>query len=185
MSSPHADASVRPGNPADATAIAAVQQTVWRDGYGQLLPEPAATSFDLVTAQASWSAAITSPPSPRHHVLVASAGSSVVGFAAVAPASDPDLDPESAAELVVLHVDPAVQRRGHGSRLMSAAVDVARADGFHRLVTWVFAADDPMRTFLRESGWDADGSTRDLDVGELVHQVRLQTVIEQPSNLIA
>ena len=68
---------------------------------------------------------------------------------------------------------------------MAAAVDHARDDGVTRLVTWVFAADDPMRLFLRENGWDADGSTRDLDVGELLHQVRLHTGIKDEPDLIA
>ena len=46
---------------------------------------------------------------------------------------------------------------GHGSRLMAAAVDHARDDGVSRLVIWVFAADDPMRLFLRENGWEPTG----------------------------
>jgi hypothetical protein len=69
--------------------------------------------------------------------------------------------------------------------LMAAVVDHSRDDHVNRLVTWVFAADDPMRRFLRENGWDADGSTRDLDVGELLHQVRLHTDLSPAPDLIA
>ncbi len=153
--------------------------------YSALLPADAADAFDVADATANWSAAITTPPSHRHHVLVALDPAGVVGFAAIAPPTDDDLDPESDAELLALHVAPAQVRRGHGSRLMAAAVDHARDDGVSRLVSWVFAADDPMRMFLRENGWDADGSTRDLDVGELLHQVRLHTGIKDEPDLIA
>ncbi len=110
---------------------------------------------------------------------------SVVGFAAAVPATDTDLDPEHDVELLALHVGPRHTRLGHGSRLMAAVVDYARDDDAARLVMWIFAADDPLRLFLRANGWDSDGSTRDLDVGELLHQVRMHTGIKDPPDLIA
>jgi hypothetical protein len=68
---------------------------------------------------------------------------------------------------------------------MAAVVDHAHDDGVNRLVMWVFAADDPLRMFLRDNGWEPDGSTRDLDVGELLHQVRMHTGIKDAPDLIA
>lgn len=174
---PHADASVRLARSSDAAEIARVQEHAWQVGYALLLPRAATDAFDRVSAEASWAAAIASPPTPHHHVLVALENSRLVGFAAVAPASDPDLDASTDAEVLALHVEPGHQRRGHGSRLMAAIVDYARGDGFTRLITWAFAADDAMRAFLRDNGWDADAATRDLDVGELAHQVRLHTLL--------
>ncbi|MDQ1540948.1 MAG: hypothetical protein QOH29_1674 [Actinomycetota bacterium] len=182
---PRADGTVRLAVPADADAIARIQGEAWSLNYSALLPADAADAFDTAEATTGWAAAITAPPSNRHHVLVALDLAGVVGFAALAPATDDDLDPESDAELLALHVAPGQVRLGHGSRLMAAAVDHARDDGVSRLVTWVFAADDPMRMFLRDNGWDADGSTRDLDVGELLHQVRLHTGIKDEPDLIA
>jgi GNAT superfamily N-acetyltransferase len=178
MSTPppaRADGSVRRANADDAAAIADIQSNAWRQSYATVLPPEAADAFDVGAAVAGWSAAITSPPSRRHRVFVAVDDAGVVGFAAAGPPTDDDLDPDLDAELLALHVAPAHLRAGHGSRLMAAVVDHARDDGVARLATWVFAADDPMRLFLRENGWDADGATRDLDVGDLVHQVRLHT----------
>lgn len=169
----------------DAATIAIIQAEVLRVSYATLLPSEATDAFDITAATAGWAAAIDSPPSRRHRVLVAVDQTSVVGFAAAAPATDDDLNPETDAELLALHVAPGQTRLGHGSRLMAAVVDHAHDDGVSRLVTWVFAADDPLRMFLRDNGWDADGSTRDLDVGELLHQVRLHTGIKDPPDLIA
>jgi GNAT superfamily N-acetyltransferase len=182
---PRADASVRLAVAADAAAIARVQADALRVSYEPLFPPEVIAGFDRSAAEADWGAAISAPPSGRHRVFVALAGSDVVGFAAFAPGTDADLDPERDAELLALHVSPDHLRNGHGSRLMAALVDHARDDGFFRLVSWVFAADDPMRLFLRDNGWAADGSTRDLDIGELLHQVRLHTAIGEPGGLIA
>ena len=182
---PQADGSVRLATTDDAATIASIQADALRLNYSALLPEAAVAEFDLSAATNGWTTAISSPPSPRHRVFVAVDLVGVVGFAASAPATDADLDPERDAELPAFHVAPGNTRLGHGSRLMAAIVDHARDDGVSQLVTWVFAADDPMRMFLRDNGWEPDGSTRDLDVGELLHQVRMHTGIRDSTDLIA
>ncbi|HEY3923484.1 MAG TPA: GNAT family N-acetyltransferase [Acidothermaceae bacterium] len=182
---PQADGSVRLATTEDAATIASIQAEALRQNYSALLPKQAIDGFDLAAATNGWTTAISSPPSLRHRVFVAVDLVGVVGFAASAPAADSDLDLERDAELPAFHVAPGHTRLGHGSRLMAAIVDHAHDDGVSQLVMWVFAADDPMRLFLRDNGWDADGSTRDLDVGELLHQVRMHTGIKDAPDLIA
>jgi GNAT superfamily N-acetyltransferase len=182
---PHADGSVRLAVPDDAASIARIQADALRLNYAALLPDTATAGFDVEAATNGWSEAISNPPSRRHRVFVAVDQVAVVGFAASGPADDADLNPDLDAELLALHVAPDRTRLGHASRLMAAVVDHSRDDHVSRLVMWVFAADDPMRLFLRDNGWDADGSTRDLDVGELLHQVRLHTDLSSEPGLIA
>jgi len=182
---PHADGSVRLALPDDCVAIARVQATAFQHSYSALFPPDVVEHFDEPAAVASWRYAIEAPPTPRHRVLVAIGASGIVGFAASAPGTDEDLDDERDAELLAIHVSPDHMLKGHGSRLMAAVVDHAHDAGFSRLVCWVFAADDPLRMFLSANGWAADGSTRDLDVGELLHQVRLHTAIRDDPSLIA
>lgn len=171
-----ADVSVRPARVGDAGEVARVQLDSWRHGYAELLP---ATLADLTVEQVAqpWAASLQAP-NPRHHLLVALDGDSVVGFAATAPASDPYLDGSVDAELLALHVQPEATGAGHGSRLLAATVDHLREDGFTHAVTWVFAADEPLRRFLEGTGWADDGAVRSLegDPGSAaVEQVRLAT----------
>lgn len=182
---PRADGTVRLARVSDATAIARVQAAALSISYRDLLPARAVARFDEEAARVAWTAAISAPPTPKHRVFVALSKADVVGFAAVGPGADDDLDPEADAELFALHIDPSAFREGHGSRLMHAVADHARDDGFARLVMWVFAADDALRGFLHAAGWGPDGSTRDLDTGELAHQVRLHTSIAHSGGLIA
>lgn len=111
-------------------------------------------------------------------MLVACDGPDPVGFAAVVPAQDPDLD-QAAAELSILVVAPEEQRHGHGSRLLAAAVEYARGGGAGTLVMWVLEPDAPLREFLESSGWAADGAHRELELDESgtqrVRQWRLHT----------
>ncbi len=116
------------------------------------------------------------PPTPAHAVLVAETAGRVVGLAAVGPGTDEDAATDG-GEILELLVAPAEQRTGHGSRLLSAAVEHLEAHGHRRLVTWRFEADEPAWGFFRSAGWDDDGSRRTLDMGEPVVQARLHTEV--------
>jgi GNAT superfamily N-acetyltransferase len=170
-----------------------------------LLPAALVTAADPRAYADAWQAALRRAPSARHRVLVAVERGAVVGFAALAPSGDADADPVADAELVALHVEPGATGRGHGSRLLTAAVDTARADGSTTLRTWVLVGDDPLRAFLAGAGWEPDGAHRGLDLagdapagavadapgstagppagdaGTTVLQVRLHTGIDRPA----
>ncbi|MCU1592734.1 MAG: yuaI-like uncharacterized N-acetyltransferase [Frankiales bacterium] len=168
-----ADVSVRPARPEDAEPMAHVQLSTWQQAYKDLLP-PDALDLPLVQVAAIWLNAIEAPPSPAHRVLVALDNGELVGFAA----SQPDEELEGATLLSELLVEPRWGRRGHGSRLLAAAVEHWRADRSTTAVTWVFEADTVMTGFLESAGWGLDGMGRGLDTGpRVVHQRRLHTAL--------
>lgn len=153
-----ADVSVRPATPEDEAPIARVQLRAWRTSHGELLGEEVLEQLDVTAVREQWSDAITAPPSPAHHVLVACDGARVVGFAASAPV-------DSGIEVLALEVDPDHQRGGHGSRLLTACVDLARDQGVDHLQTWVLDGDVAREQFLTASGLGPDGVHRVLAVG--------------------
>ena len=168
-----ADVAVRAARPADVPEIARIQVDTWRTAYARFLPESVLAALDVTAAAQAWEAAVVSPPSPAHHVLVATEGSHTVGFVAVGPSGEEDARPGE-AEVAALLVEPRWGRRGHGSRLLAAMVDHWRSDGFTRAVAWAFDADAATRKFLTSTGWEPDGAARALDVDDmLVPQVRL------------
>lgn len=82
------------------------------------------------------------------------------------------------ASITDLLVEPRWGRRGHGSRMLAACVDLWREDGFTAAVAWAFESDRATRSFLASAGWELDGASRALDVDDLlVSQVRLHTMI--------
>jgi GNAT superfamily N-acetyltransferase len=179
---PSSDLSVRIGWADDAAYVAEVQLRAWRERYADLLPAEALPTGDpaeVGAAAAQWQRSMQRPGDARNRVLVALDRQRVVGLAVTQPAADPDCDPVADAELAELAVHPDERRRGHGSRLLQAAVDTARADRFGRLVCWLVASDDPTRAFLSGAGWAPDGAHRTLDLtgdgSVTVKQVRLHT----------
>jgi GNAT superfamily N-acetyltransferase len=179
MSTPSADVSVRVAWAYDAEAIAAIQARAWATSYAGLVP----ATGELREADFAqlWHDALTRPADARQRALVALERNRVVGFAITTPATDPDCDEATDGELMELTVDAAERGRGHGSRLVQAAVDTLVADRFTRAVTWLVADDDALRAFLTESGWAPDGAHRTLDLdgsgATQVRQVRLHTAL--------
>ncbi len=162
-SDPTADSSVRPAVPADAVAITGTQLRAWRTDHAEVLGSDVLDLIDAHAVRERWSEAITEAPSGAHRVLVACAGPRVVGVASSVPT---DLgDDETGIEVTALEVDPDHQRAGHGSRLLSACVDLGRGDGATMMSTWVLDGDAAREQFLAGAGLGPDGARRTLATG--------------------
>jgi GNAT superfamily N-acetyltransferase len=187
---------IRPARPDDAGGIARIQLTTWRVAYRRLLPRHVIDQLDQDWLADRWRAAVETPPSARHRVLVAieqAEGANPsqptaypVGFAAAGPADVDALAPGEApdalgpqvAAVTDLLVEPRWGRRGHGSRLLAACVDMWRADGLSTAVAWAYEQDPATRAFLASAGWEPDGARRALDVDDLlIPQLRLHTAL--------
>jgi GNAT superfamily N-acetyltransferase len=172
---------VRPAREDDAPAIARVQLVTWRTAYRALLPAAVLDDWDEPAAAAAWRAAVIAPPTPAHGVLVAVDGSEVAGFAAFAPAEPAagEAPEPPTREVSALLVEPRWGRRGHGSRLLAAVVDVAVAAGVARLHLWLPEADEVTARFLTDAGWAPDGWLRTLDTGSTpLRQLRWHTLLD-------
>ncbi|GAA2380937.1 GNAT family N-acetyltransferase [Dactylosporangium salmoneum] len=200
---------VRPARLDDVVEIARIQLTTWRVAYRRLLPRHVLDRLDEEWITRQWREAIAQPPSPAHRVLVAveqvdppgsdpEAGPEsayVVGFAASGPADDTALAPdedhtaldkafEATAAITDLLVEPRWGRRGHGSRLLAASVDLWRSDGFTTALAWTFADDRVTGRFLESAGWAPDGARRSLDVDDmLIPQLRWHVSLEPDSEV--
>lgn len=149
-----ADVSVRPAVAGDDALVTEAQVAAWRAAHGQALGDDVLDLLDVARMREQWAAAIASPPGRGFAVLVACAGPTVVGFAAVTPGT-----------LLALEVLPDHQRSGHGSRLLTAAVDRLRQDGAESVITWVLDGDEARAGFLTGAGLGPDGMERTLATG--------------------
>jgi GNAT superfamily N-acetyltransferase len=176
-----ADVSVRPARADDIAEIARIHVDTWRWGYRDILPAAALDALSVEAATDAWGDAVAAPPSPRHHVFVAQEQTFRVGFVAVSPADElEDTDPEPLTTVAIgpLLVEPRWTRRGHGSRLLAAAIDTARADGMTRAIAWLPQADTTSQEFLSSAGWAPDGLARVLDTGAgEVHEIRMHVLL--------
>ena len=183
-----------------AAAMTASLDAAHRTAHDVGVPEGVRAAVSAPVLTAGWRDAVCAPPSPAHHVLVATQDGEVVGLAALAPLPDvrqggptdaggagtpssvdgvglgptgadgatagpAGAGPVRAAELTALAVSPDHQRTGHGSRLLAAAVDLARADGAGVLLVWAVRGDESLTRLLAGAGLVPTGASRSLPVG--------------------
>jgi L-amino acid N-acyltransferase YncA len=174
-----ADVAVRAARASDVPEIARIQVDTWRTAYRRFLPAGVLDALTVELATPAWAAAVDSPPSAAHHVLVATERDEIVGFTAVGPSEEEDAAPGEAAVAALL-VEPRWGRRGHGSRLLAAAVEHLRGDAATRLVAWVPDGDRASAGFYTAAGWEQDGTVRTLEAdGGTVRESRWHVSLEE------
>lgn len=151
---------VRPAAPPDAAGIAAVQAAAWSHDYADLLPSETLATYTGSGSAAVWERAIGAPADPSGRVLVAHDGDLVVGFLAWIGATDMDLSDRD-VEIVEFAVDPGRRGQGHGSRLLAAWADLARAGYADVGVCWL-PVGSPAADFLSGAGFAPDGASREV-----------------------
>lgn len=153
---------IRPATAADAGALAAIHIRSWRTAYRDILPEAYLARLDEGAWTADWTARLARSDL---RALLAVDGEAVLGFAALAPAGDPDRDPREWHELANLHVRADLRGRGVGTGLFEAGLAVAERAGARRLTLWVARANRPAQQFYERLGMTADGSSQRYDLG--------------------
>jgi GNAT superfamily N-acetyltransferase len=164
---------------ADAPALAAIQRDNWLALLGADLPGwPQTLSLEEMAATWANGIALGQADGPYEVFVALGEAGQLVGFAAAGPLVDPDLTP-GGAELVALWVAPAHQRAGHGSRLLAAVADAARARAAPRLAHWVTRQDIYRQRFLRAAGFGPDGAERSWQAptGELIDEQRWSALL--------
>ena len=172
--------SARLARTSDVEVIADVQRRAWQQAYANVLPAEALADLAAADLGLEWGRAILAGGDHRVFVAIAEGADEgiVVGVASVGPGADPDVAADNVGEIGVLFVDPDHQRVGHGSRLMSACIDMMRVAGRTECVTWIPLDDEPRRAFFASAGWGPDSAYRDLELHDAaVREVRLVTVL--------
>lgn len=156
------NSAVRPARASDARAIATVQAQTWALDLAGILPPEALPEPGSPEQVSAWRESIGAPGDDPGQVLVALDDDEIVGVLAWSAASDPDLN-QNDVEIVELSVNPDRRSNGHGSRLLAAWADLARAEGARTGVAWVPAGAN-LTGFLGSAGFSVDGASRTLDL---------------------
>lgn len=145
----------------DAEGIAVVKVLAWQKAYKGIVPDDELDAMSASKYAAQWRDILTGSKSVT---WIAVADEEVLAFASIGPCRDADLPPGS-SELWALYVSPDHWRRGIGGRLWSAmkTAVIPQTAGIVSLL--VLAENERARRFYEEQGFQADGTSRVIEIG--------------------
>jgi GNAT superfamily N-acetyltransferase len=163
--------SVRVATPGDVPVICQINVQSWQAAFRGLFPDEFLDSLDPKDREPAFAERLTGDP--PHHAAVAIDGE-VVGFVALGPPDDEDLNANRVLELWGLYVDPDRVGTGTGRILMDHAIDHLRAGGWDYAILWTLRHVDRTRRFYEAAGWYPDGEEKTWEIpkGNAVSLVR-------------
>jgi len=172
--------NVRLATISDATAIAEIQVSSWRDAYRGRIPDAILDALDVSQGAGIWSGVL----SAQHSVVVAVSDSSIVGFCSLTASRDDDAVPGTVAEIAALYVHPRRWRCGVGRSLCSHAFAAAAAAGYSSITLWALAANSPAISFYTAVGFVQDGATKTerISSDDIVEELRMRRAIRLPND---
>jgi ribosomal protein S18 acetylase RimI-like enzyme len=157
-----ADYMIRPATPADAQALAQVHDTTWRETYTGLMSEQ---MLDALTADArteAWRRILTGESGYLGTTYVAGRGDALVAFGSCGEQRDQALAAQGyEGEFAAVYVLKTDQRRGLGTRLMTAMMDDLVGRGLTGFTLWVPRENIPARSLYEQLGGRLIGQRTD------------------------
>src|SRR5260370_36377351 len=115
---------IRRATKADAVAIGRVHVETWQSTYAGLLPDSTLAQMSDVRQSAWWSRVLADPKEARGVFVADDEEMGVVGFGSCGPVREPPDGLDGTETRVgggyTLHVQPDLQNRGPGRRLVDA-----------------------------------------------------------------
>ncbi|GAB2176660.1 N-acetyltransferase family protein [Dongia sp. agr-C8] len=142
-----ADVAIRPAQPGDAPALAALHVAVWRATYRELAPPDAVSILDLPYRLPRWVAMLEGG---ARTVLVAERAGRIVGIGTAGAPTVPELGGHG--EILYLYVDPAHGRGGIGRALMQRLALALQAKGYRSAALGVVEGNQPAIDFYKKLG---------------------------------
>ena len=166
---------MRPADDGDVEAIAAIYVTAARAGWAHIFDEPSLKAMEPPVDRLR---AECASEDPRRQVLVAECEGRVIAFAVLRPSQDENVDGIQVGELDQFYSAPAVWGLGAGRKLLAAACETLRENGFSEATLWVAEENHRPRQIYESAGWTLDGATRDkswrgVRVRDLRYRIKL------------
>jgi ribosomal protein S18 acetylase RimI-like enzyme len=157
-----ADYVIRRATLADAAALAQVHDTTWRETYTGLMSEQMLNALTADARTEAWRRILTSEIGYLATTYVAERANALVAFGSCGQQRNADFAAAGyEGEIAAVYVLKTDQRRGLGSRLMSAMMSDLADRGLSGYTLWVPLQNIPARSLYEQLGGRLIGQRTD------------------------
>jgi ribosomal protein S18 acetylase RimI-like enzyme len=139
---------IRPADPSDIPAVAAIKVESWRHAYRGIVPDAVLDALTAQEVQAQWLG--VAPAGFAGTVLVAEGPEGITGYTMSGPVREPAGD--FPGQLYAIYLRPSQMRAGLGTALFRATAQRLAAQGLSEFLLWVLEANTPARAFYERHG---------------------------------
>ena len=141
----------------DARQVADIHTRAWQVAYRGILDQKLLDDIDGDKREAMWRERLI--PNQARTNLVFEENAMICAWSAFGPSEE---EP-AAQELIGIYVDPAMFRRGIGSKLWEETNRLMLLCRPDRLILWVLKDNTRARRFYEKLGFENDQRTRDVE----------------------
>lgn len=141
--------TIREASLADAAGIAFVHVESWRTTYPGIMPQEHLDTLSVAERTELWQGILQNSAGGSCTFVAQAENGVIVGF--VHGGKERSGDPDYAAEIQTLYLLKSQQGSGQGRRLMAAAAQRLRGNGFRTLMLWTHVRN-PARGFYEALG---------------------------------
>ncbi len=162
--------AIRRATLADTAALALVHEATWRETYIGLMSEQMLDALTIDARAEAWRRILSGESGYLSTTYVAEGGGELVAFGSCGDQRNPDFAAAGyAGEFAAIYVLRTAQRRGVGTRLMTAMMRDLADRGLVGFTLWVPRDNIPARTLYEQLGGTLIGQRKDTrDQGTLV-----------------
>ena len=164
--------NIREARLSDAETIAGIHVASWQSAYRGQIPDAILDNMDSAKRAVFWQAHLADA---RFRTYVAEADGNIIGFCDLIPSRDLDSNPQTAAEIAAIYIDPSHWRRGAGRALCRRVCEVARNTGFKFITVWALESNTAARQFYEALDFEPDGGAKSEPLnGYLLREIRFR-----------
>jgi ribosomal protein S18 acetylase RimI-like enzyme len=166
---------IRPAQPVDAAAIAAVNIASWRAAYRGVLSADLLDNMSWADIKQRWEKRFANA---AERMFVVEQSARIIGYVICGGSRDADALPH-VGEIYGLYLLPGEWGQGYGRQLMATAQNSLREQGFSEVTLWVLHQNERAQTFYLAAGFKADGvDKRETRFNNVVfHQKRYRRLL--------
>lgn len=148
--------SVRVASLTDAKAIAVIHVRTWQCAYRGQIPDEYLDSMSIEKREKGWVEILSDP---KEKIFVAEIDGKVLGFCGAGKSRD-EFAEKNTGEVMSIYVDPETIHKGVGSKMLAAALDYLKEQGYGQVTLWVLTTNQKAREFYEKKGFVPDQATK-------------------------
>jgi len=160
---------IREATEDDVQGWATVQVRSWQSAYRNIMPDDFLSSLSVEKNAEGFLKAFETYKGASFY-FVAIKDEQIIGNLVLSKCRDEDKP--SAGEIIAIYLLEEYWDMGYGRLMLEHSINTLKQKGFKEILIWVLEENHRARTFYEKFGFVLDGSTKEVEIGKRLVEVR-------------